>query len=98
MNILNLIISLVSGALGGNAAGAVMKEKSLGTVGNSVAGILGGGLGGAILQALGIGNQAAAGGGTDLGSIVAAIASGGVGGGILMTIVSWAKSLAGKRA
>ena len=93
MNILNLIISLVSGALGGNAAGAVMKEKSLGTVGNSVAGILGGGIGGAILQALGIGNQAATGGGMDLGSIIASIAGGGVGGGILMTIISWVRRL-----
>ena len=39
MNILSLIISLLSGAVGGNVAGAAMKDKSLGTVGNSVAGI-----------------------------------------------------------
>jgi uncharacterized membrane protein YeaQ/YmgE (transglycosylase-associated protein family) len=98
VNILNLIISLVSGALGGNAAGAVMKEKSLGTLGNSISGILGGGIGGAILQALGIGSAAAAGGGTDLGSIIGSIAGGGVGGGILMTIISWIKGAAAKRA
>jgi uncharacterized membrane protein YeaQ/YmgE (transglycosylase-associated protein family) len=98
VNILNLIISLVSGALGGNAAGAAMKEKSLGTLGNSISGILGGGIGGAILQALGIGSAAAAGGGTDLGSIIGSIAGGGVGGGILMTIISWIRSAAAKRA
>ena len=98
MNILNLIISLVSGALGGNAAGAAMKDKSLGTAGNSVAGILGGGIGGAILQALGMGGAGAAGGGTDIGSIIASIASGGVGGGVLMTIISWIKGMAAKRA
>ena len=97
MNNLNLIISLISGALGGNAAGAVLKEKSLGTLGNSVAGILGGGIGGAILQALGIGSGAS-GGQMDIGAILSSVASGGVGGGILMTIVSWIKSAMAKRA
>lgn len=51
---LPLIISLVTGAVGGNAAGAVLKKFSLGTTGNSIAGILGGGLGGIILSKLGI--------------------------------------------
>ena len=78
MNIINLIISLVSGAVGGNLAGAAMKDKSLGTAGNSVAGIFGGGIGGAILQALGVGTGAGA-GGVDLASIVGNILSGGVG-------------------
>jgi uncharacterized membrane protein YeaQ/YmgE (transglycosylase-associated protein family) len=96
MNILNLIISLVSGALGGNAAGAMMKEKSLGTLGNSVAGILGGGIGGAILQALGIGGGA--GTSPDIGSIIASIAGGGVGGGILMTIISWIRGAVARKA
>jgi uncharacterized membrane protein YeaQ/YmgE (transglycosylase-associated protein family) len=85
MNILSLIISLLSGAVGGNVAGAAMKDKSLGTVGNSVAGILGGGIGGAILQALGIASQ---GGTLDLSAILENIASGGVGGAILMAIVA----------
>jgi len=44
------IISLVSGAAGGNIAGALLKNFSLGTLGNSIAGIGGGGgIGGAIL-------------------------------------------------
>jgi uncharacterized membrane protein YeaQ/YmgE (transglycosylase-associated protein family) len=97
MNIINLIISLVSGAVGGNAAGAAMKEKSLGVAGNSLAGILGGGVGGAILQALGIG-QAAAGGGLDLTSIIGSIASGGVGGGVLMAIIAAVKNAMAKKA
>jgi uncharacterized membrane protein YeaQ/YmgE (transglycosylase-associated protein family) len=45
MNIASLIIQLISGAVGGNVAGAAMKESSLGTLGNSIAGIVGGGLG-----------------------------------------------------
>ena len=52
MNIISLIIEAISGAVGGNVAGAAMKENSLGTVGNSIAGILGGGAGGMILQAI----------------------------------------------
>jgi uncharacterized membrane protein YeaQ/YmgE (transglycosylase-associated protein family) len=89
MDVIGLIISLVSGAVGGNAAGAVMKEKNLGTLGNSVAGILGGGIGGAILQVLGI---FAKDGGVNLGSIIGNIASGGIGGGILLAIVALLKS------
>ncbi|MCW9708769.1 hypothetical protein [Fodinibius salsisoli] len=83
-SILPLIIQLVSGAVGGNIAGSVMKESSLGTLGNSIVGILGGGLGGQILGALGI---AASGGDMDIGSIIADIAGGGVGGGVLMAII-----------
>jgi uncharacterized membrane protein YeaQ/YmgE (transglycosylase-associated protein family) len=45
MDITNLIVEAVSGAVGGNVAGAVMKDKSLGAIGNSIAGIVGGGIG-----------------------------------------------------
>jgi len=47
--LLPLIIQLVSGALGGNVAGSLLKNFSLGTLGNSIAGIVGGGLGGTLL-------------------------------------------------
>ena len=50
MDIASLIIEAVSGAVGGNVAGAALKEKSLGAIGNSIAGIVGGGVGGTILQ------------------------------------------------
>jgi len=86
MNLVSLIISLVSGAIGGNVAGAAMKDKSLGTLGNSIAGIVGGGLGGAILQAIGLWAQS--GGSLDPGAIIGNIAGGGVGGAILLIIVS----------
>jgi uncharacterized membrane protein YeaQ/YmgE (transglycosylase-associated protein family) len=48
MNIVSLIIEAISGAVGGNVAGAAMKDNSLGTMGNSIAGIVGGGLGGTL--------------------------------------------------
>ena len=52
MNLLPLIIELVSGAVGGNVAGGLLKNLSLGPVGNSIAGIVGGGVGGQLLGML----------------------------------------------
>ena len=40
MDIVNLLISLISGVVGGNIAGAAMKDKSLGGLGNSIAGLV----------------------------------------------------------
>lgn len=97
MDVGSLIIQLVSGAVGGNVAGAAMKKSSLGTVGNSLVGILGGGLGGQLLGMLGVGGAAAAGGGgMDIGSILTSIAGGGVGGGVLLAIVGAIKKAMGK--
>jgi len=90
MDITSLIIQLLSGAAGGNAAGAILKKFSLGPLGNSVVGILGGGLGGQLLGMLGAGGAGAAtasASGLDIGSIVSSVAGGGVGGGVLMAIV-----------
>jgi hypothetical protein len=50
--IINLIIQLIAGALGGNAAGATIKNLDLGTLGNTIAGALGGAGGGTALTAL----------------------------------------------
>lgn len=93
MDVTSLIVQLVSGAVGGNAAGAAMKKLSLGTVGNSVVGILGGGLGGQILAMLGMGGG---GGSMEAGSIVSSIAGGGVGGAVLLVIVGAIKGAMGK--
>jgi hypothetical protein len=89
---IGLIIQLISGIVGGNVAGAALKEKSLGTLGNSLAGLVGGGLGGQILQAL-LGIGAAGGGGLDIGAIISQIAGGGVGGGLLMIVVGIIKQM-----
>ena len=91
MDIAALIIQLVCGALGGNAAGKIFKKIDLGTLGNSIAGIVGGGLGGQLLNMLGIATGGDA-GTLDLGSIIGNIASGGVGGGVLMAIVGAIKA------
>ncbi len=94
MDIVTLLIQLASGALGGNLAGAILKNISLGTLGNSLAGIIGGGLGGQILGSLlnlPMATDAAA--GLDPMAIISQIASGGVGGGVLMAIIGLIRSM-----
>jgi uncharacterized membrane protein YeaQ/YmgE (transglycosylase-associated protein family) len=89
-----IIIQLISGAVGGNVIGKVLKNLDLGTLGNSIAGIVGGGLGGQLLGMMGAGGDAAA--GMDIGSIIQSVASGGVGGGVLMAIVGIVKKAMAK--
>ena len=96
MNIISLIIEIISGAIGGNVAGAAMKESSLGTVGNSIAGIVGGGLGGTILQSI-IGGAATGGGSLDLTTILSNVAGGGVGGAILMAVIGLIRNQMAKK-
>ncbi|HVX37032.1 MAG TPA: hypothetical protein VHC71_12530 [Hyphomicrobium sp.] len=85
MDIATLLIQLISGAVGGNVAGGLLKNLSLGTLGNSIAGIVGGGIGGQILEQLF--HTAVAGGAYDPMNILTQVVGGGVGGGILMAIV-----------
>jgi uncharacterized membrane protein YeaQ/YmgE (transglycosylase-associated protein family) len=85
---LALIIQLISGAIGGNVAGGLLKNLSLGTFGNSIVGIIGGALGGQLLSALGLGGaETVATGSLDIAAVVAQVAGGGVGGGVLLAIV-----------
>ncbi|MCF2874939.1 MULTISPECIES: hypothetical protein [unclassified Tenacibaculum] len=78
---MELIISLLSGAIGGNIAGALLKKYSMGTLWNSVVGILGGGLGAQLLGMLNI----------DISGIIGNIVGSGVGGGVLMVIIGLIK-------
>lgn len=91
--LLPVIINLVSGAAGGNAAGVAMKDKSLGNIGNSIVGIIGGGIGGQLLNALGV---AVTTGGADLNSMAGSAGSGGVGGAVLLIIVAIVKKILNK--
>jgi uncharacterized membrane protein YeaQ/YmgE (transglycosylase-associated protein family) len=86
MDLIPLLIQLASGAAGGNIAGSLLKNLSLGTVGNSIAGILGGGIGGQLLSMMGV-LAAPKTGGMDFGSIIGSVLGGGAGGGILMTVI-----------
>ncbi|MPZ56754.1 MAG: hypothetical protein GEU91_09720 [Rhizobiales bacterium] len=86
---LPIILQVVAGVIGGNAAGAAYKQGSLGATGNSVAGGLGGIVLGQILQAFMGGG---AGAGLDIGQIVSHLVGGGVGGAVLAAIVGMIKN------
>ncbi len=96
MDILTLLIQLISGAIGGNVAGSLQKNISLGTLGNTLAGLIGGGIGGQILQsALNlpsvVGETA-----LDPMALLTQIASGGVSGGVALALVSLLRGLTAK--
>jgi len=76
--LVGLLINLAIGAVGGNLAGMLLKEKSLGTLWNSVVGILGGGLGYFLLGVVGLGAGAGM-----VGQVIAAF----VGGAALLLII-----------
>ena len=90
---MELIISLLSGALGGNVAGKLLSKYSLGTLGNSIVGILGGGLGSYLLGMLGMDLGGAE---MNLTNILGNVAEGGVGGGALMAIIGVIKGMMNK--
>ncbi len=88
--IVELLLSLITGAAGGNIAGALMKKFSLGTLWNSVVGIIGGGLGAQILAVFGLVS-----GGGDIGSIISSVGGGAAGGGVLLAVVGMIKKMMG---
>jgi hypothetical protein len=94
---MEMIIQLLSGIAGGNAAGAALKDYNLGSIGNTIAGAIGGVGGGQILQALMPAIAGAAGGGLDFESVLGQIVGGGAGGAILTVIAGVVKSMMASR-
>lgn len=103
MDLVNLLITLASGAVGGNVAGAALPaDKSLGALGNTIAGLIGGSAGTYIAQAIGILSSAGLIGATgaapdashgfDIAHLLGTVASSGVGGALLTAIVGFIKS------
>ena len=95
--VINLIIQIIAGAIGGNAAGAGVEKANLGTAGNTIAGALGGLGGGQILSALIPALAGSAGGGVDLASIAGQLVGGGVSGAIVTVIVGMILNAMNKR-
>lgn len=96
--LINLIIQLIAGAVGGNAVGAGVKNVDLGALGNTIAGAIGGAGGGTLLTALLPLLQGAA-GNVDIGTLVGQAVGGGVSGAILTAIVGVVKNaMAGQTA
>lgn len=93
------IISLISGAVGGNIAGYAMSEKNLGPIVNTIAGLVGGGLGEFILKAFGVftavttaAHGAPTGNEIDIAQLLGTIGATGVSGGVLTALISAVKS------
>ena len=95
--LINIIIQVISGALGGNAVGKASPKIDLGGIGNTIAGAIGGGIGGQIIAALlAGGGTAAAGGGLDIGNIVTQVVGGGASGAIVTAIVGFIRQYLNK--
>lgn len=95
MDIIGLVTTLVSGAIGGNATGASFKNLSLGTLGNTIAGLVGGVAGGYILQGVGLLNQLGLGDAT-LGTMLGQAGTGLVSGGIVTAVVALIRNMMSK--
>jgi uncharacterized membrane protein YeaQ/YmgE (transglycosylase-associated protein family) len=90
-----ILINLVTGALGGVAAGKSSPTFDLGMIGNIVAGLVGGGVLGQIVTLLLPSVVAAAqSGNLSVGGIISQVIAGGAGGAILTMIVGAIKSRA----
>jgi hypothetical protein len=91
--LINLVIQLVSGVVGGNAVGAALKDYNLGSLGNTIAGALCGVGGGQLLLAAMPAIAGAAGGSLDVGAIIGQIVGGGAGGAILTVLAGLLKNM-----
>ncbi len=95
----NIIISVISGALGGNALGGVLKKLNLGALGNTIAGAVGGGAAGQALAMFTPAEGAAPLAGmadaasSDMGGLISAVVAGGAGGGALTGMIAMAKKM-----
>ena len=89
---MELLIQIIAGLIGGNAAGAGLKNLSLGTAGNSVVGGVGGLLGGVLMTMLGgEGGAALDLSNLDIGALAQAVGGSGVGGAILTAVLGMVK-------
>jgi hypothetical protein len=90
-----ILINLVAGALGGNAAGKSSPTFDLGTLGNTIAGLVGGGVLGQIITLIWPAVSASLqGGNLDVGSIITQVIGGGAGGAVLTAIIGAIKNKA----
>lgn len=92
--IINLIVQLISGAVGGNAAGKVNSSFDLGTLGNTIVGAIGGVGGGWLISTLAPALAAAEGAGIDVAAIATQVVGGGVAGLVLTAIIGAIKNKA----
>ncbi len=91
---MNMIIQIIAGLVGGNAAGAGLKNLSLGTAGNSIVGAVGGLVSSFAAGKLGLSADAVA--NLDIGAIIQSVVAGGAGGAVLTAILGAVKKAVAK--
>jgi hypothetical protein len=97
MDLTQILINLVGGALGGAGAGKAVPQFDMGGIINAIAGAVGGGVLGQLITALAPSVLSAAQQGTlSIGGIVSNIIAGGAGGAILQLILGLVKNSMGK--
>ncbi|ARN83199.1 hypothetical protein [Methylocystis bryophila] len=96
----DLAIQLIAGAIGGNAAGGLLKNIDLGPIAKTISGAVGGGIGGQLLQAVipALAGAASAPGGFDIAAAAGQAVGGGVTGAIVTVIVGLIKNSLMKKA
>ena len=97
MDIVSIIIQLIAGAIGGNAAGKASPKFNLGGAGNSALGAIGGLVLGQIVErmtggAIPADAAAAAASSLDIGAIISNLVGGGVGGAVLTALIGAIKN------
>jgi uncharacterized membrane protein YeaQ/YmgE (transglycosylase-associated protein family) len=92
--IINLLVQLISGAIGGNAAGKVNPSFNLGALVNTIVGAVGGVGGGWLISTLAPALAAAEGAGIDVAGIATQAVGGGVAGLVLTAIIGAIKNKA----
>ncbi len=90
-----ILINLIAGAIGGNAAGKASPKLNLGAIGNTIAGAVGGGVLGQLVTLLIPAVTAAAQtGNLSIGGIIGQLVAGGAGGAILTAVIGAIKNKA----
>src|SRR5260370_37271730 len=87
---IDLIIQIVAGVIGGYAAGATLKNYTLGAIGNTIAGAIGGVVGVQILAQV-MPALASTAGNVDASALVGQVVGGGVGGAIFAVLAGLTK-------
>lgn len=90
VGLISFLLSLLSGAVGGNVAGNAMKKYDLGMTGNTVAGLFGGAIGGPIVNMMMMHPESMFG-------VISNMLGSGVGGAIMMIVVGLIKNAYTKR-
>lgn len=97
MDIINLLVQVLSGAVGGNIAGGLSRTGALGAPGNTLAGAVGGGIGGQVLSALlSLAAARNSAGALDVAGFVSQLLAGGLSGGVLTAILNMIRAAAAR--